>query len=191
MKKNFKNIVKEYGYLNEQVSNITPTSGEKIDSMGGEIKNNFKGTLDGELIDFTFKGGEGDDENIKNVKISFRDKEYTLNFIFDEIVHEDEDIHEAIFLAKSDDGMWDFEMTVQVDKNFESGQCNPCIIEYPYEMDGNSGTYLKITKAEDPRGDSEDGGAMSDEDAMKAAMYDAPDGLFERKILQTRAGIIK
>ena len=188
----------------EQVSNITPTSGEKMGSMGGEIKNNFKGTLDGELIDFTFKGGEGDSDDIKNIEISFKNEVHIVDFKFDEIVFEDEDIHEAIFLAKSDDGMWDFEMTVQVSRNFESGQCNPCIIEYPYEVDGNSGTYLKITKAEDPRMDpairSDFDDPVMEEDMEEGTCGYGKDGKIGKKpagpnMLQERfkklAGLIK
>ena len=111
-------------------------------------KRKYQANIDGEQTEITFEGGKGDDEIIEDVKISWGDESHTLDFKYDDI-GEDHDTEgsEATFIAKSKDGKWNFEMSVAVAYGFKSGQCNPCIQDYPIEI--FKGIYLEISKDPD------------------------------------------
>ena len=112
----------------------------------------YSAEVDGEKTEVTFKGFKDNDDDEINVQVSWENESYDLTFTLDS----EGDDHgtegsDAMFVAKSEDGKWEFEMEVYLNAGHESCQCNPCIGDYPMNM--GKGVYLNIMKAEDSKKD--------------------------------------
>jgi len=112
--------------------------------------------IDGEKTEVTFSNYKDNDDDEISAQISWGNESHNLVFEpHEEIDDHDTEGSEMSFIAKSEDGKWDFEILVALAYGYESGQCNPCIQDYPVLMSRfqgsgkHSGVYLYIRKDPD------------------------------------------
>ena len=133
MKKKFKDIVKDFGYLNEQ---NTTTGDFEVETIIQDKKEKVKINLGHSFNDV---------RPLDDVTISWGDKTYTVDFEFDETVEkakdfetEDDRFDIDLYLAYSDDEEWKFEVEVQVYPRNDYGG---------YEYGKEGGTIIKDESA--------------------------------------------
>ena len=131
--------------------NVSMSSPSTSTSNSKKIQAN----IDGEKTEVTFSNWKDNDDDEISAQISWGDESHNLVFEpHEEVDDHDTEGSEHSFRAKSEDGKWDFEMSVAVAAGYESGQCNPCIQDYPMLMGGlggrqHSGIYLHVGKNPD------------------------------------------
>ena len=133
MKEKFKDIVKDFGYLNEQ---NTTTGDFEVETIIQDKKEKVKINLGHSFNDV---------RPLDDVTISWGDKTYTVDFEFDETVEkakdfetEDDRFDIDLYLAYSDDEEWKFEVEVQVYPRNDYGG---------YEYGKEGGTIIKDESA--------------------------------------------
>tara|TARA_R100000149_G_C5803550_1_gene89817 strand:- start:96 stop:641 length:546 start_codon:yes stop_codon:yes gene_type:complete len=181
MKGKFKDIAKDFGYLNEQ---LDPSKPDKNTTAGDfEVNASVQNEMEKVKIKYGHATGPLDD-----VTISWGDKTYTVDFEFDETLEkakdfetEDDRFDIDLYLAYSDDEEWKFEVEVQVYPRNDYGG---------YEYGKEGGTIIKDESAvmwdtlEITLNDDE-----SDEEGKPFGFDDIPDDL--REHFKKLAGIIK
>jgi hypothetical protein len=156
----------------------------------------YRAEVDGEKTEVTFKDWKDNDDDEINVQISWGSESHNLDFRYDDIGDDhDTEGADAMFIAKSEDGKWNFEMSVAVAYGYKSGQCNPCIQDYPVEITRD--VYLNVIK--DPewakkvddfnKDDMEEGTCGYSKDGKPRNKPAGPDMLQER--FKKLAGLIK
>ena len=133
MKEKFKDIVKDFGYLNEQ---NTTTGDFEVETIIQDKKEKVKINLGHSFNDV---------RPLDDVTISWGDKTYTVDFEFDETLEkakdfetEDDRFDIDLYLAYSDDEEWKFEVEVQVYPRNDYGG---------YEYGKEGGTIIKDESA--------------------------------------------
>ena len=135
MKGKFKDIAKDFGYLNEQSKNTT----------AGEFEVNVPVQNEKEKVKINLGHSFNDVRPLDDVTISWGDKTYTVDFEFDETLEkakdfetEDDRFDIDLYLAYSDDEEWKFEVEVQVYPRNDYGG---------YEYGKEGGTIIKDESA--------------------------------------------